>query len=411
MSTDRKRGMRGGGTIFQRPDGRWQGQVSLGHSGGKRKRVSVTGKTVAEVQRKMRDMKSSADKGVPVLSITPRLSEYLAVWLERKKTDNTPKTYKFYESIVRLHIVPDLGHIRIHKLTQHDVNALLSRKIELANKSTMQKENPKSLASGEPRIRFSVASVDAIRRVLRAALNDAERDDYVGRNVASLSKPPTVPRFEGKALSVAEAHALLQAVSGTRYSVLYQMALGLGMRQGEILGLRWEDVDFDAGVVNVRLQLQRVDGLQQLVPLKTVESRRTLPLPDSKLQALKRHRIEQMEQRLQAGGKWQGEGWQLVFMTPNGTPIDDANLRKDFRKRLDQAGIEHMRFHDLRHSTASFLAAEGVHITESQHTLGHAQPITTMQVYTHAQIEKMRAGLERLDALLEAPKEAKSDAS
>lgn len=403
----RRRG-RGEGSIRKRSDGRWEGQISLGIADGKRKRKSVYGATKTEVQRKIRMLQSSIDRGMPVTTNTPRLKDFLAQWLTSKKQRISPSTYRSYETIVRRHIVPDLGHIRLDKLTQHNVNDLLTRKIERANLAAEQKAHPELVPKGEKPIRFSLATVDGIRRVLRAALSDAMRADYVGRNVASLSGVITVPRFEGKALSRGEAERFLQAVEGERYALLYRIAVTAGLRQGEILGLRWIDVDFDDGVIRIRRQLQRVEGVQVLRDLKTVESRRTIPMPQNILDALKRHQVSQKEERLQAGGRWQGERWQLVFMTPNGTPIDDANLRKDFRKRLEQAGLEPMRFHDLRHSAASFMAAQGVHVKEAQHILGHSQVTTTMQVYTHAQLDNMRDALERVSGGFDTKKEAEN---
>lgn len=405
MTKERQRSVRGGGSLYKRPDGRWQGQISLGHSGGKRRRITRTGDTATEVRRKLREAQQSADRGVPVLSSTPRLDEYLTVWLSQKKSEISPSTYRSYSGIVNNHITPDLGRIRLNKLTQQDVNAFLYRKIEEANKSAEKR------ARGEKAARFSIATVDGIRRVLRAALNDAMRDDYVGRNVATLARAPKVPRFEGKALTRKEAEAFLEAVSGTRYALLYRIALSVGMRQAEILGLRWRDVDFEEGTISVRRQLQRVDGVQTLRDLKTIESRRTIPMTANTMKALRSHQVAQKEERLKAGGKWQGEHWQLVFMTPHGTPIDDANLRKDFRKRLEQAGLEHMRFHDLRHSAASFMAAQGVHVKEAQRILGHAQVVTTMQVYTHAQLDNMREALERVGDYLDTPEKAENDAN
>lgn len=399
-SEPQRRGRRGGGTAWQLPSGQWRGQISLGIAGGKRVRISRTGATQAEVLRKLREAKRDEERGLPVLSKSPRLGEYLTQWLRTMKEQRRPATYRFYETIVRIHLVPEIGHIRLHKLTQRDVNLLLARKLKLARLAEAQKADPSILKPGEKPIRFSPATVDAIRRTLRAALNDALRDDLIGRNVVSLSDTVEVEEFEGRALTRREAERFLEVIRGTRYEVLYRVALCLGMRQGEILGLQKKYLDFEEDVIDVQYQLQRVDGLLTLTVPKTRKSRRKLPLPGNLSRVLQSHLRQQKEDRLKAGGRWQGEHWQLVFMTPLGTPIDPSNLTKDFRLRLQQAGLEQMRFHDLRHSALSFLAAEGAHESVQQAIAGHTQRRTTAH-YTHAQLEAMREAAERVAGMLD----------
>lgn len=378
-----KRRGRGEGSITQRADGRWMARVSLGFVNGKLRRKSVYGKTKEEALAAMREIQRNLDKGLPVQASSPTVSSYLTEWLERCKAKVSPRTYLAYDNVVRLHVIPAIGNKRLEKLNQRDVNKMLS-----------------DLSS-----RLSPASIDNVRRVLIVALNQAMREDLIGRNVATLSDTISVPRFEAKALTRAEADALLSASQDSRYALVYRLALSAGLRLGELLGLRWEDVDFDNSVIRIRRQLQVVDGVRTLRELKTPKSRRTIPLPASLMQALREQRNNQRIERLQAGGKWVPH-WELVFMTPTGTPVSDATLRRDFQRASKEAGLEGLRFHDLRHSAASFMAAQGVHMSATQAILGHSQVTTTAQIYTHVQIESMRDAITDLDTLLNTKKRA-----
>lgn len=331
----------------------------------------------------MRNLQRDLDRGMPTPGTTPTLATFMDEWLASVKKKHSPNTHKTYEMLVRVHIEPEIGKVRLHKLTQHDVNAVLDRKA---------KETEKDDAT------FTMATVSQIRKVLVTVLNEAMRNDYVGRNVASLSRTVKSEKFEGRALTAKEVVKLLKHTDESRYAQLYRLTIATGLRQGEILGLRWQDVDFDHGVLTLRKQLQRVDGLLQLVDLKTVKSKRTIPVPASLLSALKSHQAKQKAERLKAGGSWQGKHWQLVFMQEDGTPLDAPRLRKDFYKHVDLSGIGKLRFHDLRHSAATFMAANGMRPEEAMKILGHSDIETTLQIYTHTDLEQIRAGLERMGA-------------
>lgn len=378
-----KRRGRNEGSITQRADGRWMARVSLGFVNGRMRRKAVYGKTKEEALAAMREIQHNLDRGLPVQASSPTLSVYLNEWIQRKKSKVSPRTYLAYDNVVRLHIIPAIGKVRLEKLTQRHVNRMLT---DLEG-------------------RLSPSSIDNVRRVLIVALNQAMKEDMVARNVASLSDTIPVPRFEAKALTRAEADALISAASDSRYKLVYRLALSAGLRLGELLGLRWEDVDFENSVIRIRRQLQTVDGVRTLREPKTQKSRRTIPLPDSIMTALREQRNSQRIERLQAGGKWVPH-WELVFMTPTGSPVSDATLRRDFQRVSKNAGLEGLRFHDLRHSAASFMAAQGVHMSATQAILGHSQVTTTAQIYTHVQIDSMRDAITNLDALLNTEKRA-----
>ncbi|HEV2073261.1 MAG TPA: site-specific integrase [Thermomicrobiales bacterium] len=224
------------------------------------------------------------------------------------------------------------------------------------------------------------------------------RQDLVQRNIATLVHPPRILEYEAHNLTPDEANRLLAVVRGDRLEALYLVSLILGLRQGEALGLRWEDVNLAAGTMTIRRQLQVINGQPTFTEPKTQRSRRTIPLPAPVIDMLTRHRTRQKEDRLAAGGRWQSQ-WGLVFADELGAPASLSALRRNFRDARTRADLPHMRWHDLRHATSSFLAARGVHPIVAQAILGHASLATTLSVYTHARADANREATDLLGDL------------
>ncbi len=259
-----------------------------------------------------------------------------------------PKTYDSYAQIVRLYIEPDLGPIQLSKLTWEQIDALLNKMIK---------------AGLSPRtVRYCLA-------ILRMSLARACKRSLVAQNVALLVDPPRAVRHEIRSLTPEEARTFLNTVRGDRLEALYSVAIALGLRQGEALGLRWEDVDMDKCMLRVRYAMQRINGKLQLVEPKTQKSRRTIFMPQVTVNALRTHRIRQLEERLAAGTRWKENG--LVFTSTIGTPLDPRNAFRSFQEALQRAGLPHIRFHDMRHTCASLLLAQGVH---PRVVMGDARP-------------------------------------
>jgi integrase len=379
----RERRGHGSGSIYQRAtDGRWVAVIDLGWIDGRRKRKYFTGHTEREVIDALNRALGDQARGVLVATGRQTVGQFLEYWLEHVvKPTVRPRTYDSYVSTVHMHLIPALGRLRLEKLTAPHVTALLNQKRE----------------SG-----LSATTVIYIRNVLRAALNEAMRSDLVGRNVATLVKPPARVRFVPKPLSPEEAGRLLAAAKGDRLEALYSVAVALGLRQGEALGLRWEDIDLERGVLHVRNQLQwRRDTPRraELVEPKTERAKRSIPIPPQVVSDLKRHQRRQLEDRVLAGSRWQGGRWNLVFCSTIGTPLDYANLMKDYRALLGRAGLEPRRYHDLRHSCASFLVAQGVPPRVVMEILGHSQIGTTMNTYSHVDLDTLRAATDRMNSL------------
>ena len=238
-----------------------------------------------------------------------------------------------------------------------------------------------------------------MRTILRIALNRALKLGLVARNVAALTVAPKLVRKRIHSLSPEEARRLLDSARGDHLEAVFTVALSLGLRMGEILGLRWQDVDLDGATLAVNQAIYRIagKGLVTAEP-KTDRSRRALFLPDGVIRALKAHRLRQLQKRLAAGPRWQDSG--LIFTSGVGTPLEPRNLFRSFKALLRKAGLPDVRFHDLRHSAASLLLAQGVPMRAVMELLGHSNIGTTADIYSHVMPAMMRDVADKMDAIL-----------
>lgn len=362
------------GSIRKRPDGKWEARLSLPN--GKRK--SLYGKTRREVQDKLKSAQRDLDNGLNLAGAQQTVGQFLDHWLEDVVRPSVrPRTHHSYALLVRLHLKPELGHIQLTKLTPQHVQAMMSRKT----------------AAG-----LSPRTVQYIRAVLRRALGQAMKWSLVGRNVATLVDPPRSVRKPVEPLTAEQARHFLNHAKDDRLGPLFHIAITTGLRQGELFGLRWDDVDLEVGTLTVRHALQRMDGKLQLVEPKTTLSRRTINLPASAVAVLRTRRIRQLEERLLAGSQW--SDWGLVFTSSIGTPLEPSNVCKRLHLLLGAAGLPRQRFHDLRHCAASLLFAGGVAPRTIMGIMGHSQISLTMNTYAHLSPALQQDAAERLDALL-----------
>lgn len=228
----------------------------------------------------------------------------------------------------------------------------------------------------------------------------------VARNAAALVDPPRSEKKEIKPWTLNQSKKFLEVCAGHRLEALFMVALSLGLRRGEVLGLHWEDIDFQKKTLRVKLGLQRIDGKLQLGEVKTRKSARTLPLPDSLIFILKNHRSNQLQEKFLLGTKWKESG--LVFTTSIGTPIEPRNLKRSFDKILEDANgkleeadkLPHQRLHDLRHTCATLLLAQGVPPRTIMEILGHSVISTTLDVYGHVLPEMQRDAINTLESIL-----------
>jgi len=380
IANDKTQGS-GEGSIYKDKDGRWRGSVHLGYRGGKRARRVVSGKTRAAVSEKLKELLRSQQLGLPIQPERQTVGAYLQSWLEQSiKNRVRPKSFVFYEGIIRLHLVPEIGRVRLQKLTPQHVQRLLNSKLE----------------SG-----LSPRMVRHIRTTLISALQMAEKFGAVPRNVAKLVDPPRVPKREVQPFTVEEARCFLAAVACDRLGALFVVALSLGLRLGEVLGLCEDDIDLDACRLTVRHSLERVtDQPFRLVETKSENGRRVLGLPAVTVAGLRRHQAQREQERDLAGSKWKGNPWGLVFTSNVGTPLFHRNVHRRFCQLLDVAGLRRIRPHDLRHSAASLLIAQGVHPKAIQELLGHSSVAFTLQVYGHLFDEAKQETADKMDSVL-----------
>ncbi|ETA03989.1 site-specific recombinase XerD [Frankia sp. CcI6] len=382
-AADQKKSRRahGEGGLYQRAsDGRWVGVVDLGWIDGKRRRRTVYGRTQKEARDKMAELRKAADKGQDLAAKPQTVAQWLAYWLDEIKAhDGTrPSTLARYQYAIDGHIVPVLGKIRLDKLTPADV-----RRLHAARRDSMK---PASLAK--------------VHAVLRAALTDAERMDLVSRNVAKSVQAPKLGDAEPRELMVEQARRFLDVAAGDRLEALFVVALTMGLRRGELLGLRWDDVDLDAGTLRVVRSAQRVSGTLRLVETKTRGSRRPVPIPATTVEALRRHQKYQEQERADAGTAWKENG--LVFASTVGTLMEPRNVTRRVQQLRGRASLPTLRLHDFRHACASFLLAAGVEPRTVMEILGHATMRMTMERYGHALPERLRAASDAMDKLMTA---------
>lgn len=398
----RTRGNRDGRPYQRSSDGKWVATVYLPN--GKRK--PVYGNTRKEVlEKKKRVEQEIADQQPLTVGRTPTLGTYLtktwlAVTLEQRVAAGrlSPSTLDSYRDNTAKHIVPHLGKVKLVDLSPAHLRTWL---LELQRKPSGRTR--RKLRPGEKKLppppTLSPRTVAYCHAILRAALSDAVKDELVKRNVATLVDPPAVERPERKPLTREEAGKLLAAASEHRLWCYWLVVLALGLRRGEGLGLRWPDVDLDAGTVRLRASVQRVRGdvdpetgrrRGRLVSksLKTEASQATMKLPTSVADALRKHRKQQKAERDEAP-QWADE--ELVFTTSIGTALEPRNVNRMWDDICRAAGVRKVRIHDLRHACATFLHAEGVDMKVIQGVLRHTRKQTTEEVYVHL-LEEVRDG-------------------
>ncbi len=396
----------GEGSIWLRKDGRYGYAAYVLTTAGTYKRVQGYARSREDARKKLAELVQRSDQGVPVASVNWTVAEYLTYWLRQVvREDRRPKTYQGYEGVVRLHLIPGLGRKRLDKLTAQDVRMFITRTRQECQCCKLgwdaQRDHPRCCVRLDRQCcesRLSARMVQSIHAVLRNALESAVREEIIQRNVARLVQVPA-PRYKiNRGLAAEQAKATLKAAAGHRLGALYVLALFLGLRRGELLGLRWADVDLDGAKLEVVQTLQRVGGSLRLVPPKTEDSARTVPLPPVCVEALREHKKRQFAERSEAWPDWDDHG--LVFPSRRGTPIEPDNLRRSWYTIRKAAGLGQTRFHDLRHTCVTLLLDLGVPPHVARDIVGHSDIEVTMTIYAHVSLEEKRKALGKLGEAL-----------
>lgn len=374
-TTMAKRG-NGEGSIRQRDsDGLWEARITL--DDGKRK--SLYGETRAEAAQKLRDALHDVGKGIPLVDERQTVKQYLSGWYESMRPQVRQSTYRRYGDYVN-HLIPALGKHSLAKLAPQHLQAFYTKK----------------LAEG-----LSPTTVHAIHSMLHRALEDALQMGLINRNVSEMLKPPRRANREMMPLSVLEVRQFLNVVADDRFYALYVLALSTGMREGELLGLRWQDVDLARRTLQIRMNVAETDNKRFiLAETKTAYSRRTVALTQAAVDALAAHWQKQQADKAGMGDLWTELG--LVFPNGYGTIMIPHNITKrSFKKYLVKAGLSReVRFHDLRHTAATLLLASGVNVKVVSEMLGHSSVSITLSIYAHVLPHMQQSAVSAMDQLL-----------
>ena len=379
--SDKPRGRYGDGSIFTRKDGRIEAQFYL--SDGTRK--SVYGKTKSEARKKMKEVQSKAEKGELVATNRQFLADYMNQWLEGHKLEIRKSSYVQYRSRVNAHIIPALGSIQLQKLTQQQIQAFVNGMVEAG---------------------LEASTIHHIFMVLNLALKSAIEGKLLSNNPATNVKLPRIEDREMQILDAEAAQLLLQTAQGSALEPIVTLALATGMRCGEILGLKWSDIDFEQSRLQVQRTLVYVNGSGfYLWEPKTASGKRKILLASFALDALKEHRKWQREARVEAATWLHPE---MVFTGDTGNYVQFKTLQTRFKKLLAVAGLPEMHFHGLRHSAATLLLSMRYPANIVQQMLGHSDVRTTLGIYGHVTPEQQEAAVNSLDALFsQSKREAK----
>ncbi|MBA2677373.1 MAG: tyrosine-type recombinase/integrase [Ktedonobacteraceae bacterium] len=360
------------GTITKREDGRWEARVSL--PDGKRK--CYYGKSKEEVQKKLKQAIRDVDSGLPPPNDKETVEQYLTAWLATVKHQVKTSSFHCYDNSIRIHVVPSLGKHHLSKLTPQHVQQFYTQKLESGLSST---------------------TVRQIHLILHRALKDAQRMGMIQRNVTEMVRPPRTRKVEMKTLDERQAALFVEAANGERLEALFVLAITTGMRQGELLGLRWQDVDIDKGILHVRQALYISRGIIYLTEPKTKNSRRTIHLTKVAIYALRKYRIQYLQEAMAFGPDWNTK-YNLMFPTSTGNPIRAAHLVSlAFHRILKNAGLPTIRFHDLRHTAATLMLEKGVNPKMVSEMLGHSDISITLGIYGHVTPRMQQMAIDVLD--------------
>jgi integrase len=362
------------GSISKRPNGSLRAQVSLNNG----KRISVTVRTKSEANKWIRDQQMKLERGFDFQGSKITLAEYLPQWLENNKTALRAKTAHQYSQVMNKHIIPHVGSIALKDLRLALVERYYADLMQAG---------------------VGTRTVRICHNILHKALDKALRYGLVAYNPAHGATLPRYQHSEMQVLDESQVSQLLVAAQSSSYCALYHLAVTSGMRQGELFGLKWMDLQWVKGILHLQRQVQTVPGQGwSFVEPKTKAGRRTIKLGEGTLQVLREHRERQVMLKEKAGARWQEND--LIFPNTVGAPGDPSNLRIDFNRTLARAGLGKIRFHDLRHTAASLLLNHNVPVIVVSKMLGHSKPSITLDIYGHLYNEMQDEAAEIMDKLV-----------
>jgi integrase len=361
------------GSIYKRKNGTWRAQVTLDG-----RRLGKTFKTQREARKWLQKTNRQIDDGLRYANTQITLDEFIANWLISTKASRRPSTWSVYETATRLYILPHLGKIKLKDLRPGQIQWMYNHMLEQ---------------------KVGVPTVLKVHAVLHSALAQAEKMGMINHNPVSATQPPKEPTREMAILTDSQVSQMLIALQGHRLEALIHLAVVSGMRQMELLGLKWTDLDWIRRTIKVERQLDRPTGkgIQFSAP-KTRFGKRSVALGRKTIEVLRNHYERQQGDRLRVGENWNEHD--LIFTNRNGGPLHPRNLLRDFKLMLKRAGLPVIRFHDLRHTAASLMLNSGIAPIIVSRRLGHARASITLDIYGHLIPSMQSEAAEKIDELI-----------
>jgi len=387
MPRKTNRSAQGSGTIRQRPDGRWEARYTVGRDSGtgKQKQKSIYGDTQQDVLKQLRQIQAAIDNGTYTEPSKMTVGQWMDIWLAEYLGGVKSATVYSYTTRTNNHIKPAVGSVPLQKLNAHTIQGFYN---------SLQKEKG-----------LSPKTIKNMHGLFHGALKQAVKIGYIRFNPSEACTLPRVERKEVKPLDENDIELFVDAIKGQPYEDIYIIDLFTGMRQGEILGLTWDCVDFKQGVIYINKQLQKEKGKggqYLLAPLKNDKPRKIAPA-DIVFQRLKAAAVRQKAMKLKAGQAWNNPN-DLVFTNEVGKHLAHVTVYKHFKRIVRSIGMDDTRFHDLRHSYAVAALQSGDDVKSVQEALGHHTAAFTMDVYGHVTDKMRRESAERMNKFVKGIK-------
>ena len=376
-----KKRANGEGNIRKRKDGRWEGRFTAGHDPATGKQVikSVLGKTQAEVKEKLKKAMEDSTKVDFTKNGKYTVGTWLDEWFENvAKIKVRASSHQTYRGYIDNHIKPNIGNIPIEKLTTMDLQKFYRK---LLTKGRIERIESKDQPKG-----LSAKTVRNINQVISSAMDLAVAQKLIPMNPANACELPRIEHKEMQTIPAEQLQAFLNEARATGVYEMYYIELATGLRRGELLGLKWQDIDWKNGIIKVRRQVARVDGQIKEAPLKTKNSYRTVTISPQAIEVLK----EQKKKTHDA----------YVFPSPNGGPISPDSVNNMLKRVLERAGIPKIRFHDLRHTFATIALQNGVDIKTVSGMLGHFSAGFTLDTYAHVTTSAQKEAAQTMENVL-----------
>lgn len=362
------------GTIYYRSDRQaWCAQITIeGH------RMTNYARTQRECRDWIRDMLVRIRGGLTYDGTKITLAEFMEDWLTGKELSRRARTVFSYRQIAHKHILPIMGHMKLQDIQPAHIKRLYAIKHEEGR---------------------GARTVQMVHSLLFSVLKQAVKEGILGRNPSEAVDRPKVEQAEFQVLNEDQAQQFLIACTGSEFEAVFYLALTTSMRQGELLGLKWSDVDWEKGSLLVQRQLQQVENKgYALVPPKTKAGKRQLKLGEASMAQLAAQRERQQVAKAAAGNRWQEND--LIFPTTIGTPLDNHRVMHEFKKILRRAGLPNIRFHDLRHTSITLLLEMGTPVNTVQRRAGHSKASVTTDIYGHASVRGQEQAAEAIEELV-----------